>query len=80
MTVTGDGLRRRVVCGMTKHLPSDLQPALRKKQCVALSSVCGRFHVIGQRRIRDRRTYGSSIPASWVALWLIVVRIAGRGG
>src|SRR5215210_5236220 len=26
----------------------------------------------------DRRTYGSAIPASWVALWLIVAVLDGR--
>jgi hypothetical protein len=26
----------------------------------------------------DRRTYGSAIPASWVALWLIVAALDGR--
>jgi hypothetical protein len=26
----------------------------------------------------DRRTYGSAIPASWVALWLIVAMLDGR--
>lgn len=26
----------------------------------------------------DRRTYGSAIPASWVALWLIVALLDGR--
>ena len=28
--------------------------------------------------LADRRTYGTAIPASWVALWLIVAVLDGR--
>ena len=44
----------------------------------ALAGVGGALTYYLLVELVDRRTYGSAIPASWVALWLIVAVLDGR--
>ena len=45
----------------------------------ALSGVGGALIYYLLVALVDRRTYGAAIPASWVAMWLLVALLDGRG-
>ena len=44
----------------------------------ALAGIGGALTYYSLVALVDRRTYGSAIPASWVALWLLVALLDGR--